>query len=358
MTPLQFEAAYAPLWDELQALLERAEGSRPRKKSDKADPSGGRKARQERSKARPAAVDGARLSVLYRRACEHLALAQARAYPIGLTQRLEQLTHRAHQLIYRRHEPGFGIGRLRRLLLVDIPQSVRAHRGYLLVATLLFVLPTLLVGWACWRDPGFVLHLMSADQVRNFDQMYGPGAEPIGKPRSAETDWQMFGYYIQHNIGIGFQCFAAGLFGGIGSAFFLVFNGLQGGAVGGYLTARGHGTSFYSFIVTHSAFELTAIVMSGAAGLRLGHALLAPGRRTRLEALRHASSHAIVVMYGVIAFLLIAAAVEAFWSSARWVAPQVKYGVGAACWALVIAYLGWQGRPRRALMADEDSHAG
>ena len=135
----------------------------------------------------------------------------------------------------------------------------------------------------------------------------------------------------------------------IGSAFFLVFNGLQGGAVGGYLTARGHGEAFYSFIVTHSAFELTAIVMSGAAGLRLGHALIAPGRRTRLEALRHASSHAIVVMYGVIAFLLIAAAVEAFWSSARWVAPEVKYGVGAACWALVIAYLGWQGRPRRAV---------
>jgi large-conductance mechanosensitive channel len=59
----------------------------------------------------------------------------------------------------------------------------------------------------------------------------------------------------------------------------------------------------------------------------------------------------------LIAFLLIAAAVEAFWSSARWVEPQVKYGVGAACWALVIAYLGWQGRPRRT--ADvEASNAG
>src|SRR6185436_653883 len=105
-------------------------------------------------------------------------------------------------------------------------------------------------------------------------------------------------------------------------------------------------------------FELTAIVMSGAAGLRIGHALLAPGRRTRLAALRHASADAIVVMYGVIAFLLIAAAVEAFWSSARWVAPEVKYGVGAACWALVIAYLGWQGRPRAAIDAKGTPDAG
>jgi len=53
-----------------------------------------------------------------------------------------------------------------------------------------------------------------------------------------------------------------------------------------------------------------------------------------------------VVIYGVIGLLVVAAAVEAFWSSARWVTPETKYGVGAACWALVIAYLGWQGRPR------------
>jgi hypothetical protein len=45
--------------------------------------------------------------------------------------------------------------------------------------------------------------------------------------------------------------------------------------------------------------------------------------------------------------LLVAAGVEAFWSSARWVSPAVKYGVGAACWALVIAYLAAQGRPPR-----------
>ena len=31
----------------------------------------------------------------------------------------------------------------------------------------------------------------------------------------------------------------------------------------------------------------------------------------------------------------------------RWVSPQVKYVVGGLCWALVLGYLGWQGRPRR-----------
>lgn len=318
MTPLQFEAAYAPLWTELEAEVAVAEKRRK--------------------------FDGARLATLYRRVCEHLALAQARGYPVHVTQRLESLTQRAHQLIYRRHD--YGLARLARLVLVDVPQAVRAHRSYLLVSTLLFALPMVVAGWAAWRDPGFILHLVDAQAVQGFDSMYGDSARSLGRNRDAEDDWQMFGYYIMNNIGIGFRCFAAGLAAGVGSAFLLLYNGLHIGGIGGYLIGAGHAGNFLSFVVTHSAFELTGIVLSGAAGLRLGWAWMAPGRQTRTESLRTAARAAVVVMYGVFGMLLIAAAVEAFWSSARWIAPAVKYGVGAACWALVIAYLGWQGRPR------------
>jgi hypothetical protein len=58
-----------------------------------------------------------------------------------------------------------------------------------------------------------------------------------------------------------------------------------------------------------------------------------------------------VIVYGVVALLLIAAGLEAFWSSARWVAPAVKFAAGAVCWTLVIAYLVGQGRPRSADLA-------
>jgi uncharacterized membrane protein SpoIIM required for sporulation len=325
MSPLKFEADHAPAWAELEALLDAAEGQKKRAKE---------------------AWDGARLAALYRAVCEQLALAQARAYPIHLTQRLESLTHRAHQLIYRRR--AWGLERLSLLALVDFPEAVRAHRRYLWAAALLFIVPALAIGWAAWRDPGFILHLVSAQDVQNFDSMYGDSGRALGRERAADTDWQMFGFYIMHNIGLGFQCFAAGIFAGVGSAFFLVFNGLFLGAISGYLIAGGYSENFLSFVVTHSAFELTAIVLAGAAGLRLGHSWLAPGRLTRTESIKLAAREAVVVMYGVIGLLLIAAAVEAFWSSARWIAPQVKYGVGAVCWTFVLSYLAWQGRPRAA----------
>lgn len=361
MTPLQFESRYEALWSELDRLLQPLDAQMPHAPAASGQPANASSRPAKPKRERAADVDGARLAQLYRRVCEHLALAQARDYPLHLTQRLEALAQRAHAVIYRRRSNGSA--RLKRLVLIDIPQSVRAHRGYLLAATLLFVLPMLLLGWAAWRDPGFILHLLDAPQVQRFDAMYGDSATPLGRERSAQTDWQMFGFYVMHNIGIGFQCFASGIAFGLGSVFFLVFNGAFAGVVAGFLTSRGHGENFYSFVVTHAAFELTAIVLAGAAGLKLGHALLAPGRRTRLQALQHAARDAIVVIYGVVGLLLIAAAVEAFWSSARWVEPWVKYGVGAACWVLVLGYLGWQGRPRRATpaaasAAGGDLHAG
>jgi uncharacterized membrane protein SpoIIM required for sporulation len=331
MTPLQFEAAYGPQWDELEGALARV---------------GRRRAFKRMAPGAPADAppDAARLARLYRSACEHLALARARAYPAHLTARLDALTLHAHELIYRRND--YGVARLKRLFLIDFPQSVRAHRRYVLVAGLVFGLPLVLLGVATYFDPGFILSMHDAQTVRNYEEMYGPAAKSIGRERAANTDWMMFGFYIRNNIGIAFQCFAGGIFVGLGSLFFLAYNGIVAGSLAGYLTARGHGETFYSFVITHGAFELTAIVLSGAAGLRLGHALLAPGRRTRRAALELAAAEAAVLVYGVVAMLLIAAGLEAFWSSARWIAPAVKFGVGGTCWALVIAYLVWQGRPR------------
>jgi uncharacterized membrane protein SpoIIM required for sporulation len=320
MTPLQFEAEHAAAWQELDAAL----AARTRRKA--------------------AATDRARIASLYRAACEHLAVAESRAYPVWLIERLESLTARGHQLIYRQTD--FGLDKLARLFLVDFPAAVRAHRWHVLVALIAFAAPLVVTGVLAWLDPGFILSVHDAGMVDEYEQMYGNAAGPIGR-RGADSDWQMFGHYIANNIGLAFQCFAGGLFFGVGSLFFLAVNGALAGSVAGYLTRRGFGENFYSFVVTHGAFELTGIVLAGAAGLVLGHALLAPGRSTRLAALEHAARGAIVIVYGITAMFAIAAALEAFWSSARWVPAEVKFAVGAACWLGVLAYFVFQGRARR-----------
>ncbi|MBW8831783.1 MAG: stage II sporulation protein M [Burkholderiales bacterium] len=332
MTPLQFETAYRPIWDELEEALDRVEGApRFRKKKPERWP----------DKTLPAT----KLAALYRTTCEHLALSRSRDYPSYITSGLEELTQRAHQVIYRRSDNSFA--RFAQLFLVEVPQAVRAHRLYMWTAALVFGLPLFIIGVLCYVDPGFVLSLQSVETVKNFDSMYGPSTEAIGRTRSAGTDWNMFGFYIMHNIGIAFRCFAGGVFFGLGSLFALAYNGAIIGSIAGYLTVRGYTENFYSFVITHGAFELTAIVISGAAGLALGHAMLAPRRLTRMQALKKAATEAVPLIYGATAMLFIAAALEAFWSSSRWVAPPVKYTVGGFFWVIIILYLGWQGRPRR-----------
>jgi len=323
VTPLHFEELYQAEWQELEGLLGRMLGR-------------GREA----GAAQP--VSGERVAALYRRACEHLAIARARSYPAYLLARLERLTADAHRQIYRRRD--FGVSNLKQLLLADFPRAVRAHARYVWTSAALLIVPMLAAGLLVYARPELILSVVSADTAASFERMYSPAAESIGHARTADTDWTMFGFYIRNNIGIAFQCFAGGVIAGLGTLFFILYNGAFIGAIAGYVTQRGFAAVFFPFVVTHSAFELTAIVLSGAAGLRLGAAVLAPGESTRVQALVGAARESVVIVYGVAALLLVAAAIEAFWSSARWLPPPVKFGVAAACWIAVLAYLTLQGR--------------
>jgi uncharacterized membrane protein SpoIIM required for sporulation len=311
MTPMRFEAEYGPLWDAFAEQLALANQGK--------------------------AVDAALLAARYRRVCENLALAQSRAYPMHLVARLEALAQDAHQLIYRRQD--YGLHAFGRLLRSDLPRAVRAQGRYVLLALALFALPLAMAFGLALQGPDFALHLLDARQLLNYESMYADGKQALGRLRDAEGDWRMFGFYIFNNIGLGFRCFGAGILAGVGSAFVLVYNGLMIGAVAGHLTRVDLGHNFWPFVATHSSFELTGVVLSGAAGLRLGLGWLAPGRMTRLEALRAAARVAVPLVYAAFFLLLVAAAFEAFWSSAAWVPPAAKYGVATLCWAMVLAWL-------------------
>lgn len=328
MTPLQFEARYAEDWKQLEAQIAIYVEARRRSRKEKEE---------------NARLSGEKFAALYRRVCEQLSLARERDYPTFLVDRLERLAAEAHQLIYQQ-KSGHVLAGLREFLLRGFPRCVRRHHLYVWSAALLFAVPTLSVGWLSHQRPETILSVVDAGTASSFEDMYSDGAEIMGRPEEVTTNWAAFGFYIRNNIGVAFRCFAGGLFLGLGSIFYLVYNGALGGAVGGFLTERGLGHNFYAFVVTHAAFELTAIVLSGAAGLRIGFALLAPGRRTRRDSLVQATRDVTPIIYGFIVMLLIAAAIEAFWSSARWLPPVVRYSVAAACWVGVLAYLARQGR--------------
>ena len=195
--------------------------------------------------------------------------------------------------------------------------------------------------------PQMIYTVIDPWQVRSIESMYTPEAhERLGPSRDSESDFLMFGFYIKNNTGIGFQTFAGGLLFGIGTMFYLLYNGLMIGAIAGHLTGLGYIETFWGFISGHSAPELTAIMLSGAAGLMLGWALLAPGNKSRVRALQDAGQQAVKIIYGAALLFFMAAFIEAFWSSMTWIEPTIKYIVGTSLWIMLWGYLLLVGRPR------------
>lgn len=305
-----FEERYGSDWDELGRLLEQLDKVRPD-------------------------IDLRRFPELYRRVCQQLALVRTRAYGRDLERRLNRLVLQGHQHLYK--ETARPRGSLLRLIRFTFPRAVRAEWRLFWIATALLYLPSILMHVAIVQKPELVYSVLSPQAVHSFEGMYHDSSS-VREERKSDSDFLMFGFYVYNNISVAFRTFAGGILFGIGSIFFLVYNGVLFGGVSGHLQVVGSAEHLYSFVIGHGAFELTAIVLAGLAGLRLGGSLLMPGSRPRVVALRESARELLPIIYGLVIFLVAAAFIEAFWSS-RPTPAQLRLAVGTGLWGCVALYL-------------------
>jgi uncharacterized membrane protein SpoIIM required for sporulation len=299
----------------------------------------------------PASI--ARLAPLYRDACADLAQARGERYAAPLVDYLQGLAAGAHTILYgvsSRSAPARGartVGGALRTALDVFPRAVRRHKGAMLVSLALFFLPLFGGIAAALLDPTFAARIVPEGQLRPLAEAYRSGFD---QGRGAGMDAAMAGFYVHNNVGIALRCFATGLALGVGSAFYLVENGLATGAIFGYVAAHGAGANILTFIVGHGSLELGAIVLAGGAGLSLGWAVVSPGDRTRIASLQTAARSVVVVVLGAAVMLFCAAAIEGFWSASG--APAaLKRGVGGALFVALGLYLSLGGR--RSARAEE-----
>ena len=286
-------------------------------------------------------VDQAELPALYRTCCRHLALARSRRYDARLEDRLHDIALRGYQVLYGHRHRASGWREMINRSVVEFPRLVRAHAGYFWLASLLFYGPAVAFALIVLADPDAIYALLSPEELARFEDMYR--VRPV-EERGSAADFTMFGFYIYNNISIAYRTFAAGLFAGVGAIFILVLNGVFLGGVLAHMVHVRSAVEITSFVVTHGAFELTALVIAGVAGLRLGAVVVAPGRLPRGEAFRLAGKDCATLIFGITLMLVIAAFLEAFWSSTAAFSPAFKYSSGAVAWLAVGLYLGLVGR--------------
>lgn len=273
---------------------------------------------------------------LYRQICQHYALAKQRSYSPVLIYELHNRVMTGHRLIYQQKKNylhSFVV-----FVIDTFPNAVRQHAGLFWLGFVLFYVPCLILGVACYLNDELIYSLMPHAEVARMEEMYDPANRDIGE-RTAEMDIVMFGHYVQNNVGIDFRIYAAGLFFGIGTAIAVLYNGVIIGAVAGHLTAKGYDETFWQFVVGHGSFELTAIAVAAAAGFRLATPLIAPAPYSRKDAFKVAGRESVVLILGAAMMTFVAAFIEAFWSSSQSIPAVVKYVAAIGLWGFVGWYL-------------------
>ena len=287
-------------------------------------------------------ADVARFTSLYRAACADLALADSYQLPPVTVDYLHRLVGQAHNQLYRTRN--FDTGSWAKTLLVDTPRQI-FRDGCVQLAFCLFWGVFLLSAFCAQAEnlwPGYAEQLLSADMIEQLEDSF---SEPISG-RGATQNFLMAGFYIQHNTSIGLKCFAGGLLV-IPGIFITMYNAAVLGASFGYM-ARPEvpaGANFFHFVTAHGPFELTAIVLAAAAGLRLGLAWIHTQGWTRSASLQRATREAMPLMGTAMILFFLAALIEGFLSPSA--APYaIKAAVATLSSMALMYYFVILGYPR------------
>ena len=287
--------------------------------------------------------DISNLSRLYRSICYDLSLVQSREWGARLELYLNDLVAQGHNALYR--SPPMSLAVVWDFFAFEFPRVFRRRLGAFALALALFLIPLLASTVVGWQRPDLAEMIVAKESLDAARQNYSEELYTDMDSKYAGQRSAMAGFYVKNNTGIAFQAYSLGAFVGLGTCFILLSNGISIGMVTGYILSAGHPTTenFFSFVISHGSFELTAIVISGGGGFVLARGILFPGQRTRLDSLRHHGIESLKLALGAGAMLAIAAMLEGYFSPLP-IPAIINYVVGSCLWLLVITYLSFAGR--------------
>ncbi len=284
----RFRAVHEVDWTRLEGLLARIEKRSVRVLSDD---------------------DLLALPLLYRSTLSSLSVARETSLDRALVAYLEQLCTRAYFQLYgvsdsawrdlgrffTRGWPGAVASLWRETLVMAFLTFAGAIAAYMLVrADPSWYAGIVPPGMAGGRDPG-----ASAESLRAT--LYHSNEDGLGVFAS---------FLFGHNAQIAIFAFALGFAFVVPTALLIFYNGLMLGAMIAVFAGKGLGPNFLAWLAIHGTTELFAVMIAGAAGMRIGTAIAFPGRLERMEAVVAAGRTAAVATAGVVLMLAVAAILE------------------------------------------------
>lgn len=275
-----------PRWQELEALLTKADGT-------------GLSSLQ---------LEEARnLSRLYRAASSDLLQVRAHGGASEVAAYLNDLVARAYALTYPGRSARFS--EVWRFLARGFPDVLARHWRPVAAAALIFLAGSAF-GWLGMAfDPKAAPYLVPEQHLKT-DPLERAKEEANREVADVENQAAFTSFLFTNNIQVAFLAFALGLTAGVGTAIVLFFNGIFLGSLAWVYASKGMAGWFWAWILPHGIPELTAIFIGGGAGFVVARALVAPGGLSRRAALRKEAPDALRLVLGTLTIFVLAGFIE------------------------------------------------
>lgn len=253
----------------------------------------------------------------YRQLSRDVAGARAGQPGTKLAQQLEALYRRLHRRVHAPFEPWRA--RCAALFRSEVPASARRLVPALRVVILLFVGAAATGAALVGVYPELVALFASEGMVHGVQrgELWTEGVFAVAPPSVLAAG------IAANNIIVTLTAYVLGTLYGIGTIYIIGLNGALLGALFAFTAQHGLAHHLGSFVLAHGPAELSIVLISGAAGLRLGEALARPGAATRAEAFRGVVADTGRLFAVCVPFLMLCGLVEGF------VSPDPSYPFAA-----------------------------
>jgi uncharacterized membrane protein SpoIIM required for sporulation len=284
--------------------------------------------------ADPAQADPDRLADLFVELTDDLSYARTFYPDSNTTTYLNQLASVVHQRIYRnRRERSGRIGRFWRY---ELPLLYRSYHRTLLLSLIIFAIGMMIGAVSAANDDTFV-RLILGDSYVNMTLENIEKGDPMGVyGQMNEAD--MFFAITFNNIRVAFLAFSAGIALSVGTVYVLFSNGIMLGAFQYFFHQKGLLLTSALAIWIHGTLEITAIIVSGCAGLAIGNSILFPGTYSRMQSFMRGARDGMKMVIGLVPIFIAAGFLESFVTRHSSVSPVLSAGIILISLAFVIGY--------------------
>ena len=251
-----------------------------------------------------------RLAELFIQINNDLAYAQTYYPKSNVIKYLNGIAATAYHKIYGKSKSGNGF---KSFWTYEVPMIMFLYRKYFYFSFAVFFLMVIIGVFSSIYEPEFVRSFLGDDYVNMTEDNIANG-DPLAVYNNATSfgDFNSFFMIALNNLRVGLMAFIYGIFGGIGSLYFMLVNGIMVGSFQYMFFEKGHFFLSLRTIWMHGAMEIFAMCIEIGAGVLMGTSYLFPGILTRKQAFFQKGKAALKIVISTIPFTISAALIEGY----------------------------------------------